>query len=134
MRTTATKPWAMTLAGAALLGAAALLLLMPGAASANGSGGARMKAAGWPAHHKSTITFRERDLPAVRLVKLGRNKSMLVELPRELRDVMVSAPEIMDAVVQTSNRVHLIGKLMGQSNAFFYGADGALILTPRGLD
>jgi len=62
-------------------------------------------------------------------VTIARNKSMLVELPRELRDVIVSNPEVVDAVVQTSNRVYLIGKKNGQANAFFFDVNGERILT-----
>jgi len=68
-------------------------------------------------------------LPQTRAVRIGRNKSLLVELDLDLRDVMVSAPEIVDAVVQSSNRVHLIAKKVGQSNAFFFDANGDQILT-----
>ncbi|HEX2841929.1 type II and III secretion system protein family protein [Hyphomicrobium sp.] len=67
--------------------------------------------------------------PQTRAVRIGRNKSLLVELGLDLRDVMVSAPEIVDAVVQSSNRVHLIAKKIGQSNAFFFDANGDQILT-----
>jgi pilus assembly protein CpaC len=80
--------------------------------------------------HQSTIRIRESDgLPVHKGIKLGRNKSALIELPRELRDVIVSNPEIMDAVVQSSNRVYLIGKKVGQSNAFFFDANGTQIVT-----
>lgn len=80
--------------------------------------------------HQSVLRIRESDrLPQTREIKIGRNKSMMVEMPRALRDVMVSAPEIMDAVVQTSNRVHLIGKKIGQANVFFYDENGEQILT-----
>ena len=80
--------------------------------------------------HQSTIRIRESDgLPVHKGIKLGRNKSTLVEMPRELRDVIVSNPEIMDAVVQSSNRVYLIGKKVGQSNAFFFDAKGQQIAT-----
>lgn len=75
------------------------------------------------------LRIRESDrLPQTRQVKVSRNKAMMIEMPRALRDVMVSAPEIMDAVVQTSNRVHLIGKKTGQSNVFFYDENGEQIL------
>ena len=80
--------------------------------------------------HQSTIRLSERDgFPVHRGVKLGRNKSVLVELSRDLRDVIVSSPEHMDAVVQSSNRVYLIGKKIGQSNAFFFDANGEQIAT-----
>jgi pilus assembly protein CpaC len=68
-------------------------------------------------------------LPQSRAVRIGRNKSLLVELPVDLRDVMVSSPDIVDAVVQSSSRVHLIAKKIGQSNAFFFDANGEQVLT-----
>jgi pilus assembly protein CpaC len=95
-----------------------------GQASGNGAGTITSN------DHQSLIRIRESDgLPQSRVVRLGRNKAMMIEMPRELRDVMVSDPGIVDAVVQSSNRVHLIGKKVGQSNAFFYDAHGEQILT-----
>lgn len=80
--------------------------------------------------HQSLLRFSERDgFPLHRGMKIGRNKSMLVEVPRELRDVIVSSPDIVDAVVQSSNRVYLIGKKVGQANAFFFDSTGQQIIT-----
>jgi pilus assembly protein CpaC len=80
--------------------------------------------------HRSVLRISDNDaLPQTRTIRLGKNKAMLIEMPRDLRDVMVSAPEIVDAVVQTANRVHLIGKKLGQSNAFFFDVNGEQILT-----
>ncbi|MGI9423109.1 MAG: type II and III secretion system protein family protein, partial [Hyphomicrobiaceae bacterium] len=80
--------------------------------------------------HKSVLRINDgQHLPMTKAVTIARNKSLLVELPRELRDVVVSNPEIVDAVVQTSNRVYLIGKTVGQANAFFFDAHGERVLT-----
>ena len=70
-------------------------------------------------------------LPAHREIRIGRNKSLMVELPRNVRDVLVSDPDVLDAVVQTSNRVFLVAKskTAGQSNAFFLDENGDRILT-----
>lgn len=68
-------------------------------------------------------------LPQTRSVSLGAGKSLLVEFDLELRDVLVSDPQGVDAVVQTSNRVFLIAKRPGQTNAFFFDADGNQVLT-----
>ncbi len=46
----------------------------------------------------------------VRQIKLGLNKSMIVELPRAVREVMVSNPDQIDAVMQSATRAYLIGK------------------------
>lgn len=67
--------------------------------------------------------------PQTRTIALGAGKSMLVEFDFELRDVLVSDPKSVDAVVQTSNRVFLIAKKPGQTNAFFFDSHGQQILT-----
>lgn len=69
------------------------------------------------------------DAPQSRSIALGAGKSMLVEFDFELRDVLVSDPKSVDAVVQTSNRVFLIAKKPGQTNAFFFDSHGQQILT-----
>lgn len=80
--------------------------------------------------HRSVLRISASEgFPQRRAVRIGKNKAMLVEMPHELRDVMVSAPEIVDAVVQSSRRVHLIGKKYGQSNAFFFDSSGRQVLT-----
>ncbi|MEM9030505.1 MAG: type II and III secretion system protein family protein [Pseudomonadota bacterium] len=81
------------------------------------------------ATHSSVVRVTHRDrLPQTRTVTIGTNKSMLVELPLELRDVLVSDPTIVDAVVQSSTRVYLIAKKIGQANAFFFDQSGRQIL------
>ncbi len=80
--------------------------------------------------HQSVLRISDSHrLPMTKIITISRNKSMLVELPRELRDVLVSNPELVDAVVQTSNRVYLIGKGVGQANVFFFDVHGERVLT-----
>ncbi len=80
--------------------------------------------------HRSIISIRDsRQLPMTKGVTVGLNKSLFIELPRELRDVIVSDPSVLDAVVQSSNRTYLIGKKKGQANAFFFDVNGERILT-----
>ena len=55
----------------------------------------------------------------VRQIKLGLNKSMIVELPRAVREVMVSNPDQIDAVMQSATRAYLIGKNLGEANILF---------------
>ena len=52
-----------------------------------------------------------------------------MQFPFELKDVLVADPEKVDAVVQSSNRVFLIGKGQGETNAFFFDTKGQQILT-----
>ena len=69
------------------------------------------------------------NFPLARRVSLGLGKSLLVQFPFELKDVLVSDPDKVDAVVQASNRVFLIAKRLGQTNAFFFDTKGQQILT-----
>ncbi len=82
--------------------------------------------------HNAVLRIGEHEpLPSTRSLRIGKGKSMMVELPMELRDVVVSDPERIDAVVQTSRRVFLIAKskTTGQANVFFFDAKGDQILT-----
>lgn len=63
-----------------------------------------------------------------RTIVLGLNKAAVVELPVAARDVLVSDPAIVDAVVRTTKRVYLIGLKVGQTNAFFFNDRGQQIL------
>lgn len=63
----------------------------------------------------------------VRQIKLGLNKSMIVELPRPVREVMVSNPGQVDAVMQSATRAYLIGKNLGEANILFIDNNGAQV-------
>jgi pilus assembly protein CpaC len=67
--------------------------------------------------------------PMTKKVDLGKGKSLLVQFPFELKDVLVADPETVDAVVQSSNRVFLIAKKIGLTNAFFFDSKGQQVLT-----
>lgn len=80
--------------------------------------------------HKSVlrIGFNEQ-LPLDKSITVGFGKTTVVEFPRELRDVVVSNPAILDAVVQSSTRVYLIGKTIGAANVFFFDENGEQSVT-----
>jgi pilus assembly protein CpaC len=54
---------------------------------------------------------------------LPLNKAAVVQLDVDARDVLVSSPDIVDAVVRSPRRIFLIAQKTGQTNAFFF--DGA---------
>lgn len=66
---------------------------------------------------------------AVRRVTLGLNKSVIVQLPRATRDVLVSNPNIVDAVVRTPVKTYLMARAVGETNVFFFDSTGRQILT-----
>jgi pilus assembly protein CpaC len=63
-----------------------------------------------------------------RLVRIGLNKSIVIKLPGEARDVLVGNPDIVDAVVRTKNTAYLFARAVGQTNIFFFDASGQQIL------
>ena len=67
--------------------------------------------------------------PLTKQIALGAGKSLMVQFPTPLKDVLVSDPARMDAVVQSSNQVFLIAKSPGATNAFFFDQNGQQILT-----
>jgi pilus assembly protein CpaC len=78
--------------------------------------------------HRSYLRVGETGSGTARQITLGLNKSMIVELPREVREVMVSNPAQIDAVLQTSTRAYLIGKATGEANILFMDKDGRQVV------
>ncbi|MEO1207525.1 MAG: type II and III secretion system protein family protein [Pseudomonadota bacterium] len=64
-----------------------------------------------------------------RNIRIGLGKSVLLDFPRDVRDVMVSNPQAVDAVVLSSNRVFLLARRVGESNAFFFDVNGEQFAT-----
>jgi pilus assembly protein CpaC len=59
-----------------------------------------------------------------RFLALGVGKSVVVDLPRDAKDVLVADPKIANAVIRSSQRAYIIGSAVGQTNVVFFDADG----------
>lgn len=59
-----------------------------------------------------------------RSVKLGLNKSIIIDLDRPASDVIITNPLIADATVQTARRIIFRGVTVGQTNAFVFDVNG----------
>jgi pilus assembly protein CpaC len=59
-----------------------------------------------------------------RFLALGIGKSVVIDLPRDVKDVLVADPKIANAVVRSSRRAYIIGGVVGQTNVVFFDADG----------
>jgi pilus assembly protein CpaC len=62
-----------------------------------------------------------------RSLSLGIGKSIVVDLPREIKDVLVADPKIANAVVRSSQRAYIIGAAIGQTNIVFFDSAGQQI-------
>ena len=64
-----------------------------------------------------------------RFLALGIGKSVVIDLPREAKDVLVADPKIANAVVRSAQRAYIIGSAVGQTNVVFFDADGQQVAT-----
>ncbi len=104
------KSFAKAMAGLCA-GIASLLMVAPGAMAQDG---VRIDTGG------NSQTSRSLILPL--------NKAAIIELPRDAADVLISKPEMVEAVVRSKRRVYILGMEVGQTNAFFFDDKGRQIL------
>src|ERR1044071_8631294 len=62
-----------------------------------------------------------------RFVQLGIDKSVVIDLPRDVKGVLVAEPKYANAVIRSTRRAYLIGVSVGQTNIFFFDAEGRQI-------
>ena len=62
-----------------------------------------------------------------RFVQLGIGKSVVIDLPRDVKDVLVAEPKFANAVIRSTRRAYLIGVAVGQTNIYFFDAEGKQI-------
>jgi pilus assembly protein CpaC len=62
-------------------------------------------------------------------IKLGLNKAVVIDLPRDAHDILVADPALADAVTRSSRRIYLFGKAVGQTNIFVFGPGGEEIVS-----
>jgi pilus assembly protein CpaC len=60
-------------------------------------------------------------------ITLGLDKSIVLELASDAYDILVSSPEVADAVSKSNRRIYLFGKDIGSTNIFVFGKDGEQI-------
>src|SRR6202158_3143161 len=62
-----------------------------------------------------------------RFLALGIGKSIVIDLPRDIKDVLVADPKIANAVVRSAQRAYIIGASVGQTNIVFFDSAGQQI-------
>jgi pilus assembly protein CpaC len=63
-----------------------------------------------------------------RVLRLALDKSIVIRLPAAAKDILVGNPAIVDAVVRTHSTAYLFARAPGQTNIFFFDANGKQIL------
>jgi Pilus formation protein N terminal region/BON domain len=94
-------------------------------------------AASWTASHRPAaaadalianprtqpITITASDLGS-HSVALGVGKSVVIDLPHDIKDVLVGDPKIANAVIRSARRAYIVGNGVGQTNVYFFDAEG----------
>jgi pilus assembly protein CpaC len=62
-----------------------------------------------------------------RFLSLGIGKSVVIDLPRDVKDVLVADPKIANAVVRSAQRAYIIGAAVGQTSIVFFDSEGQQI-------
>jgi pilus assembly protein CpaC len=108
-----------------------LTLCLSSVLAVNAGAGSRsyadVKAASYTSKGAPSVQ-RVGESPVSQKVTIPYGKSVTVDLPNGFSDVVVASPRVLDALVHTSSRILLVGKQVGQTNAFFYGMDGRELL------
>src|SRR2546423_8890829 len=65
--------------------------------------------------------------PKARFLALGIGKSVVVDFPNDVKDVLVADPKIANAVIRSAQRAYIIGAAVGQTNVVFFDAAGQQI-------
>jgi pilus assembly protein CpaC len=63
-----------------------------------------------------------------RPLSLGVGKSVVIDLPRDIKDVLVADPKIANAVIGSAQRAYIIGAAVGQTNIVFFDSAGQQIV------
>jgi pilus assembly protein CpaC len=65
------------------------------------------------------------------MVNMTRGTSFAVDLPADARDVIVSNPQVAEAMLHSPRRITVIGVAAGETDAVFLDAAGRTILALR---
>ncbi|EUB99955.1 type II and III secretion system protein [Rhizobium sp. CF080] len=71
---------------------------------------------------ESVISIEKTGANVTRHVSIGLNKTLIVELPQDAHDIVVSDPSVSDAIVRATRTIFLFGKKVGQTNIFILDA------------
>ncbi len=81
------------------------------------------------ASSKNYIKISKNAIGQTRALKVGLNKSMVIDLPADAHDILVANPEVADAITRTSRRIYIFAKEVGETNIFIFDKNGNQLLS-----
>ncbi len=83
-----------------------------------------MSLLGAPAHADTPAHLRIAAMGATQYLEVGLNKSVIVDLPAEAGEVIVSQPQVTGAIMRSKTRAILQGNNVGETNVIFLDSRG----------
>jgi pilus assembly protein CpaC len=74
------------------------------------------------------LDYSRNEEAGARFLRIGLNKSLVIKLPAEARDVVIGNPAIADVIVRTKTTGYVFARAVGQTNVFFFDGQGQQIL------
>jgi len=81
------------------------------------------------AHAKNYLRISKAMIGRSQSVKVGLNKSIVIDLPGDAHDILVANPEVADAITRTSKRIYIFAKQVGDTNIFIFDNSGKQLLS-----
>lgn len=78
--------------------------------------------------HANYLKISKTSIGQSQTIRVGLNKSMVVDLPGDAHDILVANPDVADAITRTSRRIYIFGKQVGSTNLFIFDSSGAQLL------
>jgi pilus assembly protein CpaC len=63
-----------------------------------------------------------------RLLRLAFNKAVAIDLPVDVKEILVADPQTVKVVLRAARRIYIVGAAVGQTNVFFYDDRGQQIV------
>jgi pilus assembly protein CpaC len=82
-----------------------------------------------PAHANGVVKIASSSIGKTQTVKVGLNKSMVIDLPGDAHDILVANPGVADAITRTSRRIYIFAKQVGSTNIFIFDSAGNQLLS-----
>ena len=79
--------------------------------------------------NKSYLKISKAAIGKSQTVKVGLNKSMVIDLPGDAHDILVASPGVADAITRTSRRIYVFAKQVGSTNIFIFDSAGRQLLS-----
>ncbi len=104
-----------------------ILSLLSGACLASATLYGSVSARANPAATSPVLTIGPNEAAVSRRVELSKGRSLIIDLPRDAKEVFVANPAVANAVVRSSRKLFLIGIDNGATSIFVMDAEGRQI-------